>query len=262
MPNLRAITSSFRHQYLHFLADPQWLIPNVILPFMITIVVLTLFEGQGDSSFALYAVLGGGMMGMWGNTLYASGFSINFDRWNGTLEEILATPSSLIWIVAGRSIWNALVGIFNGLIILIIAMLFFNTDLSIQDPVLFFIAFFATLLSLSALGLLFSSVFVLSRQAGVLTNGLEYPIYVGTGCMFPIFLLPFWTAPLSLSLGPTWGIDAIRFAALKGYEGFETGYWGDMLIMAVVSIFYVLAAVYFFTVVEKRVRESADLVRY
>src|SRR5512133_1234386 len=124
MHKLRTITASFRHQALHFLAEPQWLIPNVILPFMITLVVLILFEGQ-QGNFALYAVLGGGMMGMWGNTLYASGWSIQFDRWNGTLEEVLATPSALIWIIAGRSVWNALVGIFNGLAILVIAIFVF-----------------------------------------------------------------------------------------------------------------------------------------
>lgn len=261
MPKLRAITSSFRHQFLHFLADPQWLIPNVILPFMITMVVLILFQGQ-QGNFALYAILGGGMMGMWGNTLYASGWSIGFDRWNGTLEEILATPSPLIWIIAGRSMWNALVGIFNGLFILVIAVIFFNADLTMYDPVLFLVAFIATLLSLSALGLLFSSAFVLTRQAGVLTNGLEYPIYVGTGCMFPIALLPFWTAPLSLSLAPTWGIDAIRYGALEGYSGFAVGYWGCMAIMGLISLAYVIAAVYLFRMVEKRARVDGNFGRF
>ena len=103
MPRLRAVTASFRHQFLHFLADPQWLIPNVILPFVITMVALIMFESvqQGEGNFVLYAVLGGGMMGMWGNTLYASGWCIQFDRWNGTLEEVLATPSGLVWIISG-----------------------------------------------------------------------------------------------------------------------------------------------------------------
>jgi ABC-2 type transport system permease protein len=261
MPRTRTVWSSFRHQGLHFLADPQWLIPNIILPFMITLVVLILFEGQ-QGNFALYAVLGGGMMGMWGNTLYASGWSIQFDRWNGTLEEVLATPSKLIWIIAGRSIWNAMIGILNGIAILLIAVFAFGMDLNIRDPVLFFVAFFATLMSLSALGLLFSSAFVLTRQAGVLTNGLEYPIYVGTGCMFPIALLPFWTTPLSLSLGPTWGIDAIRYAALDNYVGFSIGYWGDLIVMTLISFAYVAMAVYLFTVVEKRVRRDANLGRY
>ncbi|QLH75273.1 MAG: ABC transporter permease [Methanomassiliicoccales archaeon] len=262
MPKLRAISASFKHQFLHFIADPQWLIPNVILPFMITMVALIMFQGQQGGNFVLYAVLGGGMMSMWGNTLYSSGWSINFDRWNGTFEEIIATPSPLVWIIAGRSVWNALVGIVNGLFILVIAVLFFDADLSLKDPLLFFIAFFATLLSLSMLGMLFCSSFVLTRQAGVLTNGLEYPIYVGTGTMFPIAVLPWWTNPLSLSMGPTWGIDAIRYAALEDYEGFDVGYWGDIGIMLAISFIYLAIAFYLFGVVERKVRRDGSMVRY
>jgi ABC-2 type transport system permease protein len=264
MHRLRAVTTSFRHQGLHFLADPQWLIPNVILPFIITMVALIMFQSvQGDdSNFVLYAVLGGGMMSMWGNTLYSSGWSIAFDRWNGTLEEVLATPSSLVWIIMGRSLWNALVGILNGVLILIIAVMFFDVNLQLANPFLFFFAFFMTLLSLSALGMLFSSAFVLTRQAGVLTNGLEYPIYIGTGCMFPIALLPFWTHPLSLSLGPTWGIDAIRYGALDGYEGFWVGYWGDIGAMFAISTAYLAGAFYLFRIVERRAREDANFARH
>ncbi|MCE5296698.1 MAG: ABC transporter permease [Euryarchaeota archaeon] len=261
MPRIRAVTSSFRHQFLQFVAEPQWLIPNVILPFMITMVALIMFSGQ-QGNFVLYAVLGGGMMSMWGNTLYSSGWSIGSDRFNGTLEQILVTPSKLVWIIAGRSVWNALVGILNGVLIFVIAVSVYDADLTIRDPMLFFIAFFVTLLSLSMLGMLFCSAFVLTRQASVLTNGLEYPIYVGTGTMFPIAILPWWTNPLSLSLGPTWGIDAIRYAALDNYDGFSTGYWGDVGIMLALSFFYLAVAFVLFGVVEKKVRVDGSFVRY
>ena len=106
MTRFRALTSSFRHQMLHFFAEPQWLIPNIIAPFVMTLVALMLFRNS-SGDFVLYAILGGGMMGMWGNTLYSSGYSIQFDRWNGTLEAVLATPAPLVWIIAGRSLWNA-----------------------------------------------------------------------------------------------------------------------------------------------------------
>jgi ABC-2 type transport system permease protein len=199
---------------------------------------------------------------MWGNTLYSSGWSIGFDRFNGTLEQILATPSKLVWIIAGRSVWNALVGILNGVLIFVIAIVFYDADFTLMDPLLFFVAFFATLLSLSMLGMLFCSAFVLTRQASVLTNGLEYPIYVGTGTMFPIAILPWWTNPLSLSLGPTWGIDAIRYAALENYDGFDAGYWGDVGIMLLLSFIYLALAFVLFGVVEKRARADGSFERY
>ncbi|MGD1060669.1 MAG: ABC transporter permease [Methanomassiliicoccales archaeon] len=262
MPRFRAAYSSFKHQALTFLADPQWLIPNIIAPFVLTLVALMLFRNV-TGPIVLYAVLGGGMMGMWGNTLYASGFSIQSERWWGTIEGIFASPSPLIWIIAGRTVWNALIGVLNGVLVLIFAVVVYQQPLQLYDTGLFLLAFVLTLLSLAALGLVFSSAFVLSRSASVLTNGLEFPIYVGTGTMFPIALLPFWTAPLSLSLGPTWGINAIRVGAMgPAASSIDVGYWGCLAVMALLSVVYILVAVWLFQQVDKKARKDANLVRF
>jgi ABC-2 type transport system permease protein len=263
--------AAFEHQSRHFLADPGWIIPNIILPFVITLVALLLYSSN-DGPVIMYAILGGGMMGMWGNTLYASGFSIQSERWWGTLESTLVVPSSLIWIIAGRTLWNALIGVLNGLAILLIAVFVLNAPVSVANLPLFLIAFFLTLLSLSALGLLFSSAFVLTRRAGVLTNGLEFPIYVGTGCMFPIAILPFWTSPLSLSLAPSWGIDAIRIAAGFNPQGLWDGFLGnldsvsayllDIGVMLAMSLMYLVFAWKLFKIVEYRARVSGNLGRF
>jgi ABC-2 type transport system permease protein len=262
MPRLRALAASFRHQANMFLAEPQWLIPNIIAPFIFTMVVLMLFKEPGPDAL-LYAVLGGGMMGMWGNTLYASGFSIQSDRWWGTVDAIFGAPSPLIWIISGRTLWNALIGILNGLFVLVVVVVAYQVPFQVADLPLFLLAFVATLLSLAALGMLFSAAFVLTRSAQVLTNGLEFPIYVGTGTMFPIALLPYWTGPLSLSLAPTWGIDAIRYAALSAYDqGLSAGYWGDMLAMGLLSMLYLSVSVWLYRAVDKKARQTASLMRY
>ena len=262
MPKLRALVSSIRHQAYMFIAEPQWIIPNIIAPFVLAMVVLMLYREPSPEAL-LYAVLGGGMMGMWGNTLYASGFSIQSDRWWGTVDAIFAAPSPLIWIIGGRTIWNAFIGIVNGLFVLVVAMLVFDMPLQVYDLPLFLLAFSLTLLSLAALGMLFSAAFVLTRSAQILTNGLEYPIYVGTGSMFPIALLPYWTNPFSLSLAPTWGIDAIRYAALGSYQyGFSTGYWGDIMAMVGLALLYLTASVWLYKAVDHRARKTANLMRY
>jgi hypothetical protein len=40
--------AAFEHQARHFLSDPGWLIPNIILPFVITLVALMLC-GSNDA---------------------------------------------------------------------------------------------------------------------------------------------------------------------------------------------------------------------
>lgn len=246
---------------LNFFSDPQWIIPNIIAPFIFTAVALIFFR-NASGSLALYAVLGGGMMGMWGNTLYGAGFALSFDRWNGTLEYVLATPSRLVWIVAGRSASSAVLGLVNALAVLIVAVVGFKAQLGIEDPVTFLLALVLTLASLSALGILFCSSFLLTRAASVMTNGLEMPIYVATGSMFPIALLPFWSHPLSLSLGPTWGIDAMRYAADATYKGMSFGFWPDILVLLASTIVYLSIGFWLFIVVEKKARQDASLVEY
>ena len=246
---------------LNFFSDPQWIIPNIIAPFIFTAVALIFFRNT-SGSLALYAVLGGGMMGMWGSTLYGAGFALSFDRWNGTLEYVLATPSRLVWIVAGRSAASAVLGLVNAVAVLLVAVFGFRVQLGIADPVAFFIALVMTLTSLSALGVLFCSSFLLTRSAQVLTNGLEMPIYVGTGSMFPVALLPFWSHPLSLSLGPTWGIDAMRATADVAYTGMGFGYVPDMLVLVISTVVYLAIGFWLFIVVENKARRDASLVEY
>jgi ABC-2 type transport system permease protein len=258
---MQTLWGSFRMSMLNFFSDPQWIIPNIIAPFIFTAVALIFFR-NASGSFALYAVLGGGMMGMWGSTLYGAGFALSFDRWNGTLEYVLATPSRLVWIVAGRSASSAILGLVNALAVLVVAVVGFKAQLGIVDPIAFLLALVLTLASLSALGVLFCSSFLLTRAASVLTNGLEMPIYVASGSMFPIALLPFWSHPLSLSLGPTWGIDAMRYAADATYTGMGFGFWSDMLVLFASTIVYLAIGFGLFIVVEEKARRDASLVEY
>jgi ABC-2 type transport system permease protein len=261
------IFSAFRMAMLHWMADPQWVIPNIIAPFVFTTVALTIFK-DSTGPFGLYAVLGGGMMGMWGNTLYSSGFAIQFEKWQGTLEEVMAAPSKLMHVIAGRSVSNAVFGLTNMVAILVIASLAFRVSLGIAEPFLFAFSLILTLISISALGLVFASAFVLSRSAQTLTNGLETPLYIISGSMFPIALLPFWVHPAAYVLGPAWGVDAIRLATSQEYAS-QTFWAGmdvnvaialDLVTMMLITLAYVAIATVLFKIVEKRARIKGTLV--
>jgi ABC-2 type transport system permease protein len=63
-----------------------------------------------------------------------------------------------------------------------------------------------------------ASTFILWRNANALSNLLEYPIWLVTGLLVPISLLPGWVTPLAWVLAPTWGVRAIRDSALGGGE--------------------------------------------
>jgi ABC-2 type transport system permease protein len=266
---LIVIYSAFRIAMLHWFANPEWVVPNIIAPFIFTTVALTLFRSS-TGPFGLYAVLGGGMMGMWGNTLYASGYAIEFEKWQGTLEEIMAAPSKLLHVIAGRSLSNSVFGLTNMVAILLIATFGFQISLGIADPIIFAVALILTLVSMSALGLIFASAFVLSRSTQALTNGLETPLYIISGSMFPIALLPFWIHPAAYILGPTWGVDAIRLATSPS-EYMDKTFWTgvsptaaialDLVVMILITLVYTTIAIVLFKLVERRARMKGTLVQ-
>jgi len=246
-----------------FFADPQWIIPNIIAPFIFTLVAFFLFGGQGStSSFLLYLVLGSGLMGMWGTTIYGSSNSIGFDRWNGTMESTLAAPIPLSWIALGRVLFNTFEGVINALFILIIGLVWFQVGFGVINPGLFLLASVSTFLSLSAFGLLMCTVILLSRKGGFITNSMEIPVYIATGTMFPVSLLPIVALPFAFILAPTWGIEAIRLSALPGYTGLATGYWTDMAILALETSAYLGLAFLLFKRVEAYAKRNGTLEEY
>jgi ABC-2 type transport system permease protein len=58
--------------------------------------------------------------------------------------------------------------------------------------------------------------FVRFRQAWALGNMFEYPVWLISGFLVPLSLFPGWVLPISWALAPTWGMSAIREAALGG----------------------------------------------
>src|SRR5919199_1393579 len=59
-------------------------------------------------------------------------------------------------------------------------------------------------MTLGALGVLIGSSFVLYREANALSNMLEFPVWIVTGAIVPISLLPGWVHLISWPLAPTW----------------------------------------------------------
>jgi len=246
-----------------FFADPQWIIPSIIAPFIFTLVAFFLFGGQATAgSFLLYLVLGSGLMGMWGTTIYGSSNSIGFDRWNGTMESTLAAPIPLSWIALGRVLFNTFEGVINAFFILLIGLAWFQVGFGVVNPGLFFLASVSTFLSLSAFGLLMCTIILLSRKGGFITNSMEIPVYIATGTMFPVSILPLVALPFAFLLAPTWGIEAIRLSALPGYAGLATNYWLDLGILAIETLAYLGLAFFLFKRVEAYAKRNGTLDEY
>ncbi len=257
----RSTVASLRIAILQFLADPQWLIPSMIAPVVFALVSYELFRGSGPY-FLTYAILGAGMMSMWGQTLYGSGWATAQDREFGTLEPTIQSPTPYLYVILGRVLWNVLSGLFGGLIVYVVIVVAAGGPPALPDPLGFAILFVFVMLSLASVGVVFAAFYVYTRYAGFIQNIGEFAFYVGTGCMFPVVLLPFWTNPISLVFPPTWGLDALRYLAIPGYRGFGWGFWVDLLGALGTTVAYLAIAGSIFHRVERHVLEEGNLSQY
>ena len=131
--------------------------------------------------------------------------------------------------------------------------IFFGVPLSFEHPALFALALPVTVVSLGLLGLVLASTFVLYRQASAFSNLLEYPIWLATGLLVPLSLLPGWVEWLSWVLAPTWGMEAVRNAALGGEV------WQGIGMCVVLGAVYLVLGSFFMQNFERRARQQATL---
>ena len=260
-PGPRIMRASFRLAAQTFVADPQWLIPSIVAPVIFALAAYEMYRGSGPV-LVLYAILGAGMMSMWGQTLYGSGWAIGQDRFLGTLEPVLGAPARYLWVVAGRVLWNTLIGLAGGALVFLVIAATYHAPLPLQDPLLFVSLFAFVIATLATVGLLFSALFVLTRYGGFIQNIGEFAFYVATGCMFPVVLLPFWTTPLSLLFPPTWALDALRYVGVPGYRGLSWGLLPDLVGALVLSVAYAAAAALLFERVVRHVLAQGTADEY
>jgi ABC-2 type transport system permease protein len=194
-----------------------------IQPVIFASIAFFMFRAGGRGDSLLYAALGAGLMGIWSATLFGSGGAIQWQRWEGTLEVMIAAPAPFVLVLLPMTIATSTVGVYSIAATLLWGRLFFGMPFDLVHPVLFAVALPLTVICLGLLGLVLATSFILYRSANAMSNLLEYPVWLVTGLLVPISLLPGWIEPLGWVLAPTWGIRAIRESALGGDPVMEIG---------------------------------------
>jgi ABC-2 type transport system permease protein len=193
-----------------------FLLISVLQPIIFASIAFFMWRAGAREGTLLYVALGAGLMGMWSSTLFGSGGAIQWQRWQGTLEILVAAPPRFLMTILPLTMATASVGLYAIVATLVWGRLLFGVPLDFVHPLLFALALPATVLGLGLLGLVMASTFVLYRHATAFSNLLEYPIWLVTGLLVPVSMLPGFVEPLSWLLAPTWGVRAVRESALGG----------------------------------------------
>jgi ABC-2 type transport system permease protein len=129
---------------------------------------------------------------------------------------LVAAPANFALVLLPVTLAMSTIGIYSMAATLLWGRLAFGIALHIAHPLSFCLAVVVAIVSIGMCGFLLAVSFVRYRTAWALGNLLEYPVFLICGFLVPPSLLPSWVRPISWVLAPTWGMRAIREAALGG----------------------------------------------
>ena len=233
---LRVVSLAFEMTLKQSIVDAFILFGVIVQPLMIAILALYMLGERGDE-VAIFVVIGSGLSGLWTNVVFSSGNSITQERWTGTLEHLVGIPTPLHVIVFGKNLAFVVQSLLSMVASYTLASLIFGYPLTVESPLRFILSILLAVLSFVSFGLMLAPLFVINPDVQRLQNGLEYPIFILAGFLFPIALLPFWTTPVSYILSPYWAAQALHITShvSPGFQNLGLS-WLMMLILSAVYI--------------------------
>jgi ABC-2 type transport system permease protein len=249
---LRVAEITLRHQW----NDSFILFSILVQPMIIAVLALFMLRGLGGD-YAMFVVVGSGLTGLWSSLLFISGNSINGERWQGTLESLVSTPTPFEVIVFGKNLANVIQSLLSMTASYLLASLLFGYTLQLVAPLLFIGSVLLSIFAFISFGLIIAPLFIMYRGIQQWQNAMEFPVYILAGFLFPIAMLPGWTTPISYILPPFWAARALHETSTGGADLEKIMLaWGMMLFFSVIDL---LIASRLFKVMLYKARVDATL---
>ena len=228
----------------------------LVFPILFASVGLFVLSASPTPGRMVYGVLGGGIIGYWSVAYIDGGNSIQDERWNGTLEHIMAVPTPLPVVILGKITGSLTMGMLAFIPSAVLAYVGFHAFLPGLDAGAFAISFLVLTFTFFSVAMMLTPFFAIWRWAFTMLNGFELGVYVLCGFMFPTTQLPLWAQDVAAALAPTWATRALYASATPGAEHDYLAWWGASIGL---SIAYLGLSVLFYRFVEARARVSGSL---
>lgn len=213
---IRVFLGGLRIQLLQIVRSSFDVVAMFTWPLVYSSIAYYLLGAHASPHVLLRAALGSAVMVMWSQVVVGSSNSFDLMRQNGTLELMVGAPVPLISILAPVMLTSAAFGVYGLVVTLAWGRLAFGIPLGVVHPAAAVLSIPACILAIGSLGLIVASTFVLYRAAFFLGVAMQYPVWIASGLLVPLSILPGWVGPISWVLAPTWGFRAISRAFVGG----------------------------------------------
>ena len=230
-----SVTNTFRAVPLWL-----WLIQLFALAvFPMAFFVLLVGSGIGSSVDVGYVALGNALF----SVVFASVYSVcavpGTEKHAGTLPQLMNTPTRLFTVFIGLSLFEIITALLSAAISLSFAASLSWIDLSAVNVASFVSVIIVTTISMAGFGLMLSSIGLFLRSASVLASLAVYVTMILCGADFPVSYLPASVQVVSYCIPITYGLQALREAAVGG--GLEQIASLLIVMLAIGLVLYMLA---------------------
>jgi len=253
---LRVILSTFEMTLRQNVLDGFIVFTVLIQPLLIALLALWMLQAKSGEQ-AIYVIVGSGMTGLWSSLLFISGNSITAERWSGTLEVLVGQPTPIQVIIFGKNLAHVSQSLGSMIVAYLVSSILFGFHLNVQQPILFILSIFLTVIAFVTFGLIIAPIFIMNPGVQGWQNAMEFPVYILSGFLFPIALLPDWTTPFSYLLAPYWAARALHGTTSMGTPLAEIGF--SLLMLIIFSSIYIIISNFLFRKMLYKTREDATL---
>ncbi len=257
MPNFKVVFSTFKLHLSQSFSRATFRFCIIVQPLIYTFILYMMYRESSHTNYVNYVILGSGLTSLWSSICFSSAGDIERERYMGTLENLVSSPSKFTTIILGKVLANTFLGLTGTILSLIFTKILFNGSLYIKHEFLFLISFILMIFSFISVALLIAPIFTLSKNARALMNCLEYPIFILCGFVFPIDILPSFIKLLSYALSPTWAVKILMESSL-GINDFSM-FYKKIFILLFISIVYFIISKILFSKIDRRTRIEATL---
>jgi len=210
---------------------------------------------KGPDAIPFIAV-GNALQSLSWNTVFSVINITGHDKWDGTLQLVLATPASRLPLFIGRAMIHVLDGLLSVAISFFFAAFIFGVNFGQTNALALTVAVVLTSFTMSGFGLLIGGFSFHFRNPLVFANIFTFILLIFCGINFPVQDLPPQIQPASYIFPLTYGVTAARNAIAGATLIDISPILGQQLAVGLVSI---MLGYFFFQAFERSARKSGKI---
>lgn len=142
--------------------------------------------------------------------------SIRNEQMLGTLEAVIATPTSLTVFAAGSALWQFAFATYRVLVYFVFGALFFGLDLSGMNLLTSITVLVVSVSAFAGMGVIAGSFILVYKQGNPVRWLYGSAATLLSGIYYPVSILPGWLQPVSWLFPITHSLEAMRQAVING----------------------------------------------